>query len=455
MYHALLDQHDEDGRLGKSNNGPQDQGSNSKRTNKKKKNAGTRILEGKRGGIPTPRGFVNQSNYCYLNSIMQSLFNVPSLRPILDPRDANNAGDCEQGNDGNVMLRRCLSRLYCEYQDGRPTGTPLDASAVMEALRAVHPVLRQQHGLEDQEDAEEMLRFLLEAWHWEHLPGGVDAARSTPPSVDQDDSPNHPRQRSQERQKSPHQHWQEVVGGKAAARRVHRDLESPVNDLFLGSTRTIVHSSLSQGKYDNNSGNSSGSSRSGGSINRREGERTIVVEPFYCLPVNVDPEQTHVSLEDALQSTFAVELVPEARVRRQTTLEHGPPVLILHLRRIIYRHRQLLKVTTRVDLPYRLPRHSLGDRTSSQAGNAGDHWTLRAVIYHHGRSAYGGHYSCAVNVLDNANDSDNADGKWFLCDDRSVQPTTWADVHLGPASAGPPAFRTPYLLFYEQIPANQ
>ena len=146
-------------------------------------------------------------------------------------------------------------------------------------------------------------------------------------------------------------------------------------------------------------------------------------------------------------------------ITKQSLFETMPPVLILHLKRFVYdsesnsisKLQKHLEYDTQLTLDSQKLFSSVGKR---QLGPCT--YRLFAVIYHHGRSVAGGHYTADVclnpNFKSESNDSPpnskatNA-GKeeppiWVQMDDALMQKVSVADV------LSPKKDREAYLLFY-------
>ena len=360
--------------------------------------------------LTKPKGFVNQSNFCYLNSIVQSLLFLPSFQKLLQ-RGNLPADSLLLGAFKNLYLSEYLPAVDA-VSDRRAV---LDASSIHEALGAVMKSrLFLAHQPDDQEDAQEFLTYILEVLHWELLPVSQrpeELARASPVASESG--------------------WLEMSrGGKVAQRRVHRESESPINRMFSGSTRVELRGSKTSTSATN-----------------------IIVEPFYCFTVelqkhkraNSSPSKNRqrgkmseksseseegLTLEEALENSTKVEFL-DGGYKRQQLIDSIPKIFILYLRRIIYRDQELVKLFTHVEIPPNLIVNKMS-------------LVLRAVIYHHGKTPYGGHYSCAIRV-----DGDEGEGgdRWYSADDRMVSLTNFEQV-VNPSPAS--SMKTPYLLFYER-----
>lgn len=95
---------------------------------------------------------------------------------------------------------------------------------------------------------------------------------------------------------------------------------------------------------------------------------------------------------------------------RSITIHHHPDVLFIQLLRYVYDKNTYAK--TKLMTPLTFP---------SAITLGAEQYTLVAVLYHKGTSAYGGHYVCEVLRWD--------DGSWWLCDDEVI--TQSQDPTLG------------------------
>lgn len=104
---------------------------------------------------------------------------------------------------------------------------------------------------------------------------------------------------------------------------------------------------------------------------------------------------------------------------KQVFIETLPPVLILHLKRFIYdakaggvlKSHKIISYDTELDIPKDCiapsKRNSLM-ATGAGGGPSKTRYRLTGVVYHHGKSASGGHYTVAVR---------QGSGRWINIDD--------------------------------------
>lgn len=188
---------------------------------------------------------------------------------------------------------------------------------------------------------------------------------------------------------------------------------------------------------------------------------SAVVEPFLTLGLDVQPPNVD-SLEDALANLSQPETVADYMVRgglkvdatKQLFLESLPPILVLHLKRFSYNNvggtiKNHKVVSYGVDLV--IPASIIAPaRRSSTPLN----YQLLAVVYHHGKSATGGHYTASIRQQGD---------HWINIDDTSISNIAASDVAVDrvrevlrlslPSSGladGLPD-RSAYLLFYQRI----
>lgn len=213
---------------------------------------------------------------------------------------------------------------------------------------------------------------------------------------------------------------------------------------------------------------------------------SVTLEPYQPLQLDVQSPEIS-SITDALKHLSAPEVVPgvwsasrKANVdaTKQIYVETFPPVLMLHLKRFVYdsqmcdvvKRSKPVAYGTELDIPaeimspgrkasvrYRLFGGESGLGRGGFRGRQGH--ALTVVVYHHGTSASGGHYTVAVSRQDKAG--------WIHFDDESVttvpteqvivSPQEAEDAKEGRGNAGGLLIggreRCAYLLFYQRVRA--
>ncbi len=245
-----------------------------------------------------------------------------------------------------------------------------------------------------QEDAGEFLGFLVDRMHEELLASQPvldwtldDAASGAGPAEEASDDG-----------------WLEVgQAGRVSHARDVEHRESPVSALMYGRLRSVL---------------------------RRPGARdSITTEPFCALGLDI-------GAADSVSGALAAMARPESLDGRQTrtlTVHRAPPLLVLFLKRVSYDARQGCAAKDARPLAY-----------SEGLAMAGRRYALHAVVYHHGRHAAGGHYTCHVRVARPA----GGGHAWVHFNDGSVHEEAGVAPVLAHASSG--AAQTPYVLFYVQ-----
>lgn len=130
----------------------------------------------------------------------------------------------------------------------------------------------------------------------------------------------------------------------------------------------------------------------------------------------------------------------EVEISRRVTLEKLPPVLVLHLKRFVYEKtggcQKLIKnIEYPVDLE--ISKELLSPGVKNKNFKCHRTYRLFAVVYHHGNSATGGHYTTDVFQI-------GLNG-WLRIDDQTVKVISQYQV------VKPTAERTAYLLYYRRV----
>ena len=289
-----------------------------------------------------------------------------------------------------------------------------------------------------QEDAEEYLGFFLNTLHEELLDLYSRTAPAKP--VAKSAAANGDSERTIDRPVSPKgrrnddDDWLEV--GKKQKTHVVRTAEtreSSVSRIFGGSLRSVLHT---PGSKD-----------------------SVTLEPYQPLQLDIQANEVH-TLGDALRHLNEPETVPggwsaarnaNVDATKQVYLETLPPVLILHLKRFVYDPQEQNVVKRSKPVAYSteltIPAEIISPAKRTPQGIK---YRLFGVVYHHGHSATGGHYTVCVARPDGTG--------WLHFDDETVQPVPTEDVIVSEEEerdgrAGTVAGREKcaYLLFYQRV----
>lgn len=235
--------------------------------------------------------------------------------------------------------------------------------------------------------------------------------------------------------------WLEVGSkGKTATTRTTEQQESAVTRIFGGQLRSVLRC---PGQKD-----------------------SVTLEPYTSLQLEIHHNNV-TSISDALALISSPETISDmtnknkvlVEATKQVFIESLPPVLILHLKRFNYdaRSGQVVKSHKIIsfDTEFEVPKDCVAPTKRATLADARkNRYRLTGVVYHHGKSAAGGHYSVAMR---------QNNGRWVNIDDTTITPISADEVATDrdketmrlslPSAAslrGVPE-KTAYLLFYQRI----
>lgn len=208
--------------------------------------------------------------------------------------------------------------------------------------------------------------------------------------------------------------------------------QSPISQLLFGQFRSVV--------------------RKAGS------KESVTNEPFNCLSLDIHSPSVH-TLQEAIAFISQPETIGSSEsskssilgIRKTVTIQQVPPVLIIQLKRFHYDSiKGSVKSTKCISYPTVLDFFGSGHQQA-----ASQLWDLHAVVYHHGRGAAGGHYTCHVSVQDQERKSGSSSlsksarsqRSWYYFNDAVVE---LCDEQRVLAAGSDDSVRscTPYLLVY-------
>ncbi|KAJ7058298.1 hypothetical protein C8F01DRAFT_1147794 [Mycena amicta] len=317
-----------------------------------------------------------------------------------------------------------------------------------------------------QEDAEEFLGFFLDTLEEELV--GVAASLRGPSSTSSSGEANAnappPVVEEREEAETAEDGWLEVGRkNRTVVTRTIESTDSPITRIFGGKFRSTL---------------------------RAPGQRdSVIVEDWRALRLDIQRDGIH-TVEDALgliSHVSTIQITPSTTTTssssssstssqpaptpisasQQVLIEALPPVLVLHLKRFCYSADQggVVKVGKQIafgpELEVPLDVMSAGLRkTLPAAGRQGVRYRLFGVIYHHGVSASGGHYTLDVlhpgrgsaaavptsllqtatpgsyaGVAGSGSTGAGGEGSWVRIDDELVSDVRPADV-FGSAASG-------------------
>ncbi|KAM6408912.1 ubiquitin carboxyl-terminal hydrolase 10 isoform 2-T2 [Rhynochetos jubatus] len=276
-----------------------------------------------------------------------------------------------------------------------------------------------------QEDAEEYLGFILNGLHEEMLtlkkllsPHNEKLSVSNGPEA----QTVHEEEEQDEQGEGSEDEWEQVgPRNKSSVTRQADFIQTPITDIFGGHIRSVVY--------------------------QQSSKESATLQPFFTLQLDIQSDKIR-TVQDALESLVARESVQgyttktkqEVEISRRVTLEELPPVLVLHLKRFVYEKtggcQKLIKnIEYPVDLE--ISKELLSPGVKSKIFKGQRTYRLFAVVYHHGNSATGGHYTTDVFQI-------GLNG-WLRIDDQAVKVINQYQV------VKPSAERTAYLLYYRRV----
>lgn len=380
-----------------------------------------------------PRGLVNRGNMCFMNAILQVLVHCKPFYCLFDRIGTSVRQKLGQSKtpltDAMIMFLREF-RLLPRTNGVAPSEEVSAASEDIGEAFAPDHVYRSMRGNPrfnsmqrgHQEDAEEFLGFLLDGLHEEFVAAMREQSGPLRPDSRTDDWASS----TAGSDTGAAEEWLEVGRRqKTAHTRTATVVESPITRIFGGKLRSVL--------------------RIGGA------KDSITLEPYLPLQLDIGSPAV-VNIVDALQQIPEPEVLSEdwtngkgikVTATKQVFIESLPPVLILHLKRFLYDNvGGTQKSWKQIGYPLELtvPDSALapGRRATIRAT-----YKLFGVVYHHGLSASGGHYT--VDVL-------RQDAKsWIHLDDTNIEPVEQEEVavqdldHMDPGLTKP---KLAYILFY-------
>ncbi|KAK2854045.1 hypothetical protein Q5P01_006706 [Channa striata] len=384
-----------------------------------------------------PRGLINKGNWCYINATLQALIACPPMYHLMKSIPLHN--ETQRPCTSTPMIDNFV-RLVNEFnnmpvpsktkqqgvgdkvvKDIRP-GAPFEPTYIYKLLTLIKSSLSEKGR---QEDAEEYLGFTLNGLHEEMLA----LKKLISPQEEKAPMPNGPESQPGEEEvvndkeeEGSEDEWEQVgPRNKTSITRQADFVRTPITDIFGGHIRSVV--------YQQNS------------------KESATLQPFFTLQLDIQSEKIR-TVQEALETLVARESVQgytsktkqEIEISRRVTLEELPPVLVLHLKRFVFEKTGgCQKLTKNVDYPIDLEisKDLLSSGVRSKVVKGLRTYRLFAVVYHHGNSATGGHYTTDVFHI-------GLNG-WLRIDDQTVKVINQYQVVKQTAE------RTAYLLYYRRL----
>ncbi|MEE6499991.1 hypothetical protein FKM82_003661 [Ascaphus truei] len=279
-----------------------------------------------------------------------------------------------------------------------------------------------------QEDAEEYLGFILNGLHEEMLslkkllfPQNDKMPISNGPDTRPEKEEDEVKQQDEQGEGS-EEEWEQVgPRNKSSVTRQADFVQTLITDIFGGHMRSVVY--------------------------QQSSKESATLQPFFTLQLDIQSDKIR-TVQEALESLVARESVQgyttktkqEVEISRRVTLEELPPVLVLHLKRFVFEKtggcQKLIKnIEYPVDLE--ISKDLLSPGVKSKIFKVQRTYRLFAVVYHHGNSATGGHYTTDVFQI-------GLNG-WLRIDDQTVKVINQYQVVKQTVE------RTAYLLYYRRV----
>ncbi|XP_034432859.1 ubiquitin carboxyl-terminal hydrolase 10 isoform X6 [Hippoglossus hippoglossus] len=383
-----------------------------------------------------PRGLINKGNWCYINATLQALIACPPMYHLMKsiPLHTETQRPCTSTpmmdnfvrlvNEFNNMPVPSKAKQQAVgdkiMKDVRP-GAAFEPTYIYRLLTLIKSSLSEKGR---QEDAEEYLGFTLNGLHEEML-----ALKKLISPQEETSTPNGPESQAaveedvaEKEEEGSEDEWEQVgPRNKTSITRQADFVRTPITDIFGGHIRSVV--------YQQNS------------------KESATLQPFFTLQLDIQSEKIR-TVQEALETLVARESVQgyttktkqEIEISRRVTLEELPPVLVLHLKRFVFEKtggcQKLIKnIDYPVDLEISKDLLSSGVRSKVVKGQRT--YRLFAVVYHHGNSATGGHYTTDVFHI-------GLNG-WLRIDDQAVKVISQYQVVKQTSE------RTAYLLYYRRV----
>uniref|UniRef100_A0A3B3Z2P5 Ubiquitin carboxyl-terminal hydrolase n=1 Tax=Poecilia mexicana TaxID=48701 RepID=A0A3B3Z2P5_9TELE len=384
-----------------------------------------------------PRGLINKGNWCYINATLQALIACPPMYHLMKsiPLHSETQRTCTSTpmidnfvrlvNEFNNMPVPSKTKQQTVgdkvVKDIRP-GVPFEPTYIYKLLTLIKSSLSEKGR---QEDAEEYLGFTLNGLHEEMLA----LKKLILPQEEKAPTPNGPESQqggeedgAEKEEEGSEDEWEQVgPRNKTSVTRQADFVRTPITDIFGGHIRSVV--------YQQNS------------------KESATLQPFFTLQLDIQSEKIR-TVQEALETLVARESVQgytsktkqEIEISRRVTLEELPPVLVLHLKRFVFEKTGgCQKLTKNIDYPVDLEisKDLLSSGVRSKVLKGQRTYRLFAVVYHHGNSATGGHYTTDVFHI-------GLNG-WLRIDDQAVKVINQYQVLKQTAE------RTAYLLYYRRV----
>lgn len=240
--------------------------------------------------------------------------------------------------------------------------------------------------------------------------------------------------------------WHEVSSSskkgkknKTAAKRTVEVIPSPISSLFGGQFRSVLD------------------------IPNNKESQSITLDPFQTIQLDISDPNVN-DLEAAFKKFSEFELLPfkssngtDVEAKKQTFVDKLPQVLLIQLKRFAFVSTsmedkntanynsysgRIEKIRKKIDYPHHLtiPKETVSSHSLKYNEN-NRQYELYGVIYHHGVSPDGGHYTADIYHKES--------DKWYRIDDVNI--TALKPEEALEANQDSVGSRTAYILLYQKV----
>ncbi|KAK4689408.1 ubiquitin carboxyl-terminal hydrolase 10, partial [Tremellales sp. Uapishka_1] len=401
------------------------------------------------------RGLINTGNMCFANTILQVLVYCSPFTDLFEELGKRLKADLARRTplvEAMIIFLREFKTAPGQTNNGkgkdREAFVPENVYDAMKENKRFDS-MRRGH----QEDAEEYLGFFLNTLHEEllllHSRTQPATSKSNPPLT-----PDSSNERSIDRPTSPDAGWLEVgKKQKTNVVRVSSSRESAISKMFGGTLRSLLRTPHSKD--------------------------SVTLEPYQPLQLNlsntIENSLRMISEPETVKDVYSEKEGGKVDAVKTVFLEGFPKVLILHLKRFVYDSKEGKVVKkakpvaygSELVIPngtYPIQQVELFELTESAEiispakRNAPVKYRLFGVVYHHGVSASGGHYTLSVSRQ--KPNASPAAWEWVHFDDETTSEIPVEQVVVSEKEVGEDRLGTvggggrdkcAYLLFYSRV----